>query len=463
MKKSNLIFSAILLPLDYLMIVIAGALAYFIRYQDWVQEIRPIIFNLEFYPYFSVVWLVALGWLIIFTIAGLYQIKKTNNFFNEFGKIFLACSTGMLAVIVAAFFSRELFDSRFILLAAWILSFILVSFSRLIVYGIQKILYYKKIGLNKIIIIGNENNTKQIIKEYHTNKKLGVEIVKHIADFNPQTLNKILEIIKKKNIDEILLADTNLSKKDMLALLNLASINHIDFKYTADFFATQSPRIDLSTVAGVPLVEVKRTALDGWGKIIKRFFDIIFSFIILVILSPFFIIISLIIKFTSRGPVFYKSRRIGEAGQEINIYKFRSMIIGADKLKTELEKHNERTDGPLFKITHDPRVTSFGKFIRKWSIDELPQFYNCLKGDMSVVGPRPHEPHEVAKYKNHQQKLLNIKPGITGMAQVSGRSDLAFEEEVKLDTFYIENWSFWLDIIIIIKTPFIILNKKGAK
>ena len=139
------------------------------------------------------------------------------------------------------------------------------------------------------------------------------------------------------------------------------------------------------------------------------------------------------------------------------------MIVNAEKMKKKLLDKNERTDGPLFKIKDDPRITRVGKFMRKWSIDELPQFWNVLKGNISLVGPRPHEPHEVDKYEKHHKKLLNIKPGITGMAQVSGRSDLEFEEEVKLDTFYIENWSPWLDLVILIKTPLVVLLRKGAK
>jgi len=211
------------------------------------------------------------------------------------------------------------------------------------------------------------------------------------------------------------------------------------------------------------MVEVKRTALDGWGRILKRVFDLIFSFLLLIIFSPLFLILGIIIKMDSQGPIFYHAKRIGAYGREIKIWKFRSMVKNADKLKQKLLAENEREDGPLFKMEADPRVTRVGRFIRKWSLDELPQFLNAFKGDMSLVGPRPHEPNEVKQYEKHHKKLLNIKPGITGLAQVSGRSDLDFEEEVRLDTFYIENWSLWLDLIILIKTPLVVLLRKGAK
>ncbi len=463
MKKTDLTFSAILVPIDYIMIILAGIAAYFLRHVEWIQEVRPIIFNLDFKAYFSYIWWIAFVWLAIFVIAGLYQIKGSRKVFDEIGKVFLACSTGILAVIVAAFFSRELFDSRFILLAVWIFSFIFVSVARLIVRGIQKILYSRNIGTHKIILIGDDNSTKDIAKEIYKNKKLGYQIIARLNNLENGNFDKLIQIYKIKGIDEIIQADTNLSRKENLALLDFADEHHITFKYTADFFDTQSKNVDLYTIAGVPIVEVKRTKLDGWGKILKRFFDIIFSFLFLIILSPIFLIIILIIKIDSKGQIFYGSKRVGAKGRIIKIWKFRSMVQNAERLKKKLLSQNERPDGPLFKMGDDPRVTRVGKFMRKWSIDELPQFWNVLKGDMSLVGPRPHEPSEVAKYEKHHKKLLNIKPGVTGLAQVSGRSDLEFEEEVKLDTFYIENWTPWLDLIILIKTPFVVLLREGAK
>ncbi|PIT89587.1 hypothetical protein COU23_03200 [Candidatus Kuenenbacteria bacterium CG10_big_fil_rev_8_21_14_0_10_36_11] len=463
MKKSDLTFSAILLPVDYIMLVLAAVAAYALRYVDWIQEIRPVIFNLKFNEYLNFVWLIALGWIFIFMIAGLYQIAGPKRIFQEIGKIFLACSTGMLAVIVGAFFSRELFNSRFILLFAWLFSFVFVATARLLILGIQRLLYIKGRGVHKILLIGADNSTEDIAKEIYKNKKLGYQIVARLTDFKEDGEEKISELYHTKGFDEIWQTDSALDRRENLKLLDFANENHLVFKYTADFFATQSSNFDIYTLAGVPMVEVKRTALDGWGRILKRVFDLIFSFLLLIIFSPLFLILGIIIKMDSQGPIFYHAKRIGAYGREIKIWKFRSMVKNADKLKQKLLAENEREDGPLFKMEADPRVTRVGRFIRKWSLDELPQFLNAFKGDMSLVGPRPHEPNEVKQYEKHHKKLLNIKPGITGLAQVSGRSDLDFEEEVRLDTFYIENWSLWLDLIILIKTPLVVLLRKGAK
>lgn len=170
----------------------------------------------------------------------------------------------------------------------------------------------------------------------------------------------------------------------------------------------------------------------------------------------------IIIKFDTKGPVLVGLTRIGARNKEFKMYKFRSMIVGADKMKDQLIKFNERNDGPLFKMANDPRVTRIGKFIRRTSIDEIPQILNVLKGEMSLVGPRAHEPREVAQYKDSQMQLLVIKPGITGMAQVSGRSNLKFEDEARLDVYYIENWSLMLDFRILLKTIKVVLKRESA-
>jgi len=202
--------------------------------------------------------------------------------------------------------------------------------------------------------------------------------------------------------------------------------------------------------------------------------DIIFSSLLIILFSPFYLIISIIILLETGRPIFYKNKRVGQAGKNFFVLKFRSMYQkdcteqsgqnnGQALLKEEeLIKEQSIKDGPVYKIKNDPRITAFGRLIRKWSLDEIPQFFNVLKGEMSLVGPRPHQPREVEKYQSWQRNVLTIKPGITGLAQISGRSDLTFDEEARLDIFYIEHWGSLMDSIILIKTPFVVLTKKGA-
>ncbi len=474
MKRSELFFSFLLVPLDFLMIVLAGISAYYVRYANIVQELRPVIFDLQFRPYFKIVLFIAFLWVIIFALAGLYNIKSARKLIKEAYRVVLACSTGFMLIVVLIFVRRELFDSRFIILAGWILAIIYISIARAMVRFIQRSLFKYGIGVHKVILIGNSKTTESLIHEFASQKNSGYEVVKRLRDFSMETAQELAEFLKGKKVDEIIQSDPNFSKTEILKVYDFADEYHLTFKYAADLLGTKILKTEVSEIAGIPIVEAKKTPLDGWGRIIKRIFDIIFSSFFIIIFSPIIITVTLLIKLDSKGPIFYKNIRVGKDGTSFKLLKFRSMLIqyctgeeyaGDDALGYERELIKERNskNGPLYKITDDPRLTRIGKFIRRWSIDELPQFFNALVGNMSIVGPRPHQPREVAKYEQHHKKVLTLKPGVTGLGQISGRSDLTFEEEVKLDTYYIENWSLLLDSSIIIKTPLAILKERKVE
>jgi len=244
-------------------------------------------------------------------------------------------------------------------------------------------------------------------------------------------------------------------------LVNFCEDNHLTFKFVPNLFQTLTANASVETLGDVPIIELKRTALDGWGRIIKRVIDFVGALTGLIVLSPFFTLVAIFIKRDSPGPVFVHLKRISQ-GKEFRLCKFRSMVDGAEKLKENLQAKNERKDGPLFKIKNDPRVTKIGKFLRRYRIDEFPQLVNVLKGEMSLIGPRPHQPDEIAQYRKHHKKVLAIKSGMTGFAQVSGSSDLSFEEEIKLDTYYVENWSLAMDLKIFLRTWLVLLKDRSA-
>lgn len=473
MKKIELFFTAMLVPLDFLMLVVAALLAYFLRFESAVTELRPVIYELPFGEYFGGVILIALGWLVIFALAGLYQIKR-RKVSNEFVRIFLACSTGILAVIVLIFFQRELFSSRFLVLATWGLTILLITTERFIIRYIQHSLYRAGIGLHNVVIIGSDKTTESIVKILKANPGLGYKVLATFNGFDSEVEQAILKIDKRHGVDEIILTEPTASKNLALRILGFADANHIIFKYTADLFATQATNISIETLAGVPIVEMARTPLDGWGKIFKRIFDIVGSLLLIIFASPFMLLTALAIRLESKGPIIFKNERVGKRGDKFLTYKFRSMYakfsIGeqfknqkkALELEKELIKKKGIKEGPVYKIADDPRITRVGRFIRKYSIDELPQFFNVLRGNMSLVGPRPHQPREVESYKKEHIQVLFIRPGITGLAQISGRSDLEFDEEARLDIYYIEHWSPWLDMWILLKTPFVVLQRRGV-
>lgn len=471
MKRFELTFTFLQLPLDYLMLVLAGFTAYSLRFSDLVISIRPVLFNLSWHNYWPMVLGVAAGWIIIFIFSNLYTINPNRKFAAEFTRIILACSTGFAAITIYVFFTLQKFDSRFLVLASWIIAMIFIIIERMLLRGIKALLYRAGLGLRRVIIIGNQTIGQKLQSVFSDKSYLGYKVSGIYEHFDQNTSTAIL----KNKPDEILFTDPRANEEEVLKAIDFANEYHIAFRYSADLFSTISTNISVSTVAGIPIIELRRTRLTGWGRINKRLMDIVFSFIFLIILSPIYLIISLIILIETGKPIIYKNERVGQKGQNFFALKFRSMFqkdcTGPQFAKTsesalekeqELIKNQSIKNGPVYKIKDDPRVTPYGRFIRRWSLDELPQFWNVLKGNMSLVGPRPHQPREVVQYEKRHRIVLDAKPGITGLAQISGRSDLSFEEEAKLDTFYIENWNWLLDLIILIKTPFVVIKRKGA-
>jgi len=221
------------------------------------------------------------------------------------------------------------------------------------------------------------------------------------------------------------------------------------------------PRISIRPVSGLPLLHVEHPELDGGRQVVKDLFDRVMALVALVVLSPLLLVVALLIKFTSEGPVLFRQTRVGRDGREFTVLKFRTMVVDAEARKTELLVHNEH-DGVLFKIRKDPRITPIGRKLRRYSLDELPQLINVLRGDMSLVGPRPPLPEEVARYGGDVYRRLAVKPGLTGLWQVSGRSDLSWEESVRLDLRYVDNWSLALDLLILWKTWSAVVRGSGA-
>lgn len=462
MKKSELLFSSILVPLDYCILLLAGMTAYALRFTGFTQEIRPVILDIPFPRFFAVISLLGIVWIVIFVLSGLYEMGRHRTPAEELSKIFLACSTSALIVVLFFFFSRNLFSSRFIILASWVLAIVYISIERGLMRFVLKVFYASGIGVHRVLLIGSNDAQGQLVTELQKNKSWGYKVTSFTEEVNETTFEDIERQIKDRQIDEVLVTDLTIQRRFLERLIDLTAEYHLIYKYFPGYLETQSSRLDVSTIGGLPVIEVKRTRLDGWGRVLKRLFDIVFSLLALVVIIPLGVLIALVIKLDTRGPVFVRLARIGTRGQPFSLFKFRSMIRDAHLYKKDLMGQNERKDGPLFKMVNDPRVTKVGKFLRSWSLDELPQVWNVLRGEMSWVGPRPHEPEEVSHYESSHRQLLNIKPGITGMAQISGRSSLSFEDEVKLDVYYIQDWSLMLDLSIIIKTPFVVFKREHA-
>jgi exopolysaccharide biosynthesis polyprenyl glycosylphosphotransferase len=469
MKRSELFFSAIQVPVDYLMVVLAALTAFAIRDIPQVLSALPKLYNISFDKYLEMTLMVAPIFLFVYAVEGLYDIRATRKFWQEAFKVFSATSLGLVIIIVAIFLKREWFSSRFIILSGWVFAVVYVVFARYLLQRIQKWLLVRRgVGVHRVLLIGSNGRIRRLKKVFKHMPTLGYRVVGVLEN---ASVKAIKEIRQMKGIDEIILCDPSATDEEQAKLLDYCEINNITYKYIPT--TLQTSRFTMRIFDGGPMIEVEHTPLDGWGKILKRVFDIVASFILIVLTLPIMLIVALLIKIEDRkGPIIYRNERIGEDGKIFYVYKFRYMkwkycitkenpdFEEALAYEQQLIKERSIRKGPLYKIKDDPRKMRVGAFIERYSIDELPQFFNVFMGSMSLVGPRPHQKREVEKYKEYHRRLLTIKPGVTGMAQVAGRSDLHFEDEYRLDVFYIENWSLWLDIQLCFKTVGVLFRRR---
>lgn len=474
-KKSQLMFRIVLLPIDILMILLAFSMAYYVRAQSEFIYIWPLVDYLKFILIFLPIW------IAIFALEGLYNIRNPKKGVNEFYSVIIAVSTGIAVMVIWLFLSKTTFFSRLVIAYSWFFTILFVLLGRWIVRLIQVILYKNKIGIQKVLIVGNNRICYDLIKTIKKDKSLGYDLLGILStsseDYKKNNKNiKILgtsdnisKVYKENKFDVLILTDPHLSSGKINKLIEFTEDKKISFKEVPNLYEVKKSNAIFSTIGGVPIVNFRQTPIEGWGSILKRLFDLIASSILIIITSPIMLITAIAIKLDSPGPVFFVYKRIGRYGKPFTYFKFRSMVKDAHKLRYD-PKFREKVsdlrgwnpDNPMIKYKNDPRITRVGSFIRKYSIDELSEFFLVFLGRMSMVGPRPHEKEEVKKYKKHHKKVLEIKPGITGMGQVSGRSDLTFDDEVRLDTYYIENWSIWLDIKLLLKTPLAIIQKRKA-
>jgi len=468
MKKSELFFSAVQVPVDFLMIVLAAMTAFAVRNVPQIIQLKPKLYTFAFDDYMRIVFLVAPVFILIYAIEGLYDIRATRKILRETLHIFMATSIGLMIVIVAIFLKREWFSSRFIILAAWALAAVYVIIARYLLQLIQKwLLRSRGIGVHRVLLIGKNSKMEAISWILRKKKNLGYKIIDEIETAHLKVIKAIKE---ERGIDEIILCEPSVTDDEQEKLIDYCAIHNITYKYIPT--TMQTSRFEIGVLNGEPIIEVRNTPLDGWGRIAKRVFDILFSLVGIIITSPILILTAIAVKLDSAGPIIYKNERVGNDGKKFFVYKFRYMkwdhcitkangnLDKAIELEKSLIAKQSVRKGPLYKIKDDPRKTRVGRFIEKYSIDELPQFFNVLFGSMSMVGPRPHQKREVEKYMDYHRRLLTIKPGVTGMAQVSGRSDLDFEDEYRLDVYYIENWSLLMDIVICLKTAGTLFKKR---
>lgn len=491
MKHHEFIFSIIKIPLDFLLIWGAFFLAKEIRLiTDLIPAVALPIQTIDslYLNNFALFW--AFLYIFLFSTHKLYSLQISHSKIWEILDIIRYSIYWFLFFSVWVYLWNGILYSwaeipRLIILFSMILGMMWSIFVRILLNFIQSLLLKKwKISKRNILLISNksERAMKAILKDIESSTIYNIlwysnktALKKHKLSYIGG-VDEIEKLLAQHICDEILYIDSDFEKKQLYKIWELSRIYGTRYRYITNNFDVTKTNTSLSLINQTPVIEIQNTPLANWWRIGKRIFDFSFSLLIVFLSIPLYIVLAILIKLEDpKGPIIYKNKRIWQHWKTFNCYKFRYLkwehcikesygVANKDDPAIEYEKNLIHTSssrtGPLYKIKKDPRKMKIWRFIEKYSIDEIPQFVNVLKGDMSVIGPRPHQPREVALYEQYQQRLLTVKPWITGMAQVNGREQNNFALEAKLDIFYIENWNFLLDLKILLKTFAIIFSRK---
>lgn len=478
--KNTKFYSLILILADFTTLLVAFTLAYIIRVQ---YDNRPLVTSIPAIEFVSIFVILIPFWIIIFASLGLYSPRVYQRRISEIRKLLIGSFIGILLVIGYAYVSdRPIFPARLVPIYAVFITFILLIVGRELLRVIRTTAFRFGRGLQRVMIIGSGDVAKNILTTLEDTKSSGFNIVATcgIKETKPSiknfhSLKNALDKIDELNVDSIIQTEIFKDEKINRRVFEAALDSHIDYSFIPSEIEFFSGKNNVDIIYGYPIISVSQTPLSGWGEILKRLFDIVGAFFGLLIVLPIFIIVGIIIKLTDKGPVIYKHHRISRHGKSFWIYKLRSMYMKYSSGKAATGKSDETIFREMGredlikefqanqKVNNDPRIMPIGKFIRATSIDELPQLFNVLKGDLSLVGPRPIVKDELKHYKKSGAIFLSVKPGLTGMWQVSGRSNLDYQERVTLDIYYVQNWSFFLDLKILYKTIAVIIKKTGAK
>lgn len=475
-NNTSLTYNLFLIVGDFLALVAAFGGAYILRV---TLDARPLIESIPAWTYLGVFLALLPFWLIIFGLLGLYSSNIYEKRFSEIGRLFIGSFIGLLFVIAADFVSdKPIFPARLVPLYGFGLAFAFVVIFRNLARLIRTMLFGYNRGLTNVLIVGNNRLTAELVESLVDSRHSGYRIVGVVSqkeqanELHPylarfDTFEEATQKIGADNIHSIVQTELYASPEKNNVILDFAQQNHIAFRFVPGNTELFVGNIQVELFrASIPVVAVHQTALIGWGRIVKRLFDIVTSSLILLIASPIMLMVALL-QLLSGGTVFFRQTRLTRFNQEFLVYKFRTVRPAYNGLTPE--EAFSKMGKPTLIITYrkngdqlakDPRYGRLGNILRSSSLDELPQLFNVLKGDLSLVGPRALVPQELSIYaKKHT--ILSVKSGLTGLAQVSGRRNINFDERRKLDMYYVQNWTFWLDIVILLKTFRAVLGGRG--
>lgn len=472
-NNASLVYSLILLFGDFIALIAAFAAAYVLRFQYFDDGKLAAIGGENFLR--AIISILPV-WLLVHAFIGLYRQDVYEKRFTEMGRLLVGAFLGTLLIIGYDFVSQEqLLPGRLVPLYALGIGFLLLVVFRTMARSIRKILYRFGGGVSNILIIGDTRVSDDIAWSMGDTRNTGINILGIVGRKNYgyrdfKDFETAINHLKHEQIHGIIQTELYRDQVKNNQILLHAQTNHIAYRFVpgnADLFVGN---ITVELFAGLPVIAVHQTALVGWGRVVKRLFDLFITGLGMIIALPVMTIIALLVLlFDRKGGFLFKQTRLTRFNREFQVYKFRTMKqaysgMSPEKAfaamgKPELAK-SYRENGDF--LENDPRISRIGKFLRVTSLDELPQLFNVLKGDISLVGPRALIPQELNAYEK-KHSILSVKSGLTGLAQISGRKDISFDERRKLDVYYVQNWSFWLDISILLRTVRAVINGSGAK
>ena len=468
---------------------LAAALSFMLAF--YVRE-RVSVFAPAFAPYGALLLFVVVIRLLSFRYCDLYRVRGEFSFVDDAIRIFKATAIGSLLIVAAAFLYRGGFQfrafsyARGVFVTDFVFVLIIVSLARFVMRSVQTFVRSRQINLIPTLVVGRGPEASLFIREMRERPALGYRVI-GVVETVPSTpaaslsyedvpiigtLESLPEVIRDSGANEVIIADPQVNGDALFeVMMRCGRRRGVEFRIAPSLFNCLPRKTEIDQIGVLPMIRLFREPLSSGARVLKRTFDLIVAALAITLLFPVWLIIALLIKLDSKGPVFYTQERVGMDGRLFLLYKFRTMKADAD---SELHREYQRAfiagraeanlgneTKPTYKLLADPRITRIGKALRRISLDEVPQLLNVLSGDMSLVGPRPPIPYEVEAYELWHRKRLDMKPGLTGLWQVSGRNRLPFEEMVRLDLFYIENWSLLLDLKIILRTGFVMLGGEG--
>jgi len=459
--------------LDIVLILVASSLAWYLRYEaQLLRVVEPGFYN-PLASYLGLFSLLTVIMLIALSLHGAYTPRRGSSLISEVLRIFNASLASIFIVVAVTFGLRSLVYSRLLFFYDGVLIVFLLGAARVVRRRIEAQLRRHGHGVERVLIVGAGEVGRAVMRTMVARPDLGYQVVGFV-DVDPVRgatdvgrfralggLDDVESLLVNERVDDMIITLPWMYQRKIAGLVSVCQRLGVRPRVAPDLFQPSLSQVDVDDLGGIPLIGIKEHSLPRSARVIKRLMDVIITVVGLIFLLPLMAAVAILIKLDSPGPAFFKQRRIGQHGRPFEVIKFRSMKQGAEEEQAGLAERNEAT-GPLFKIRDDPRLTRLGHFLRRTSIDELPQLFNVLRGEMSIVGPRPARPEEVEKYEAWQCQRLEVPQGITGLPQVSGRSDLNFDESCLLDIYYIENWSLALDLTIMLRTIPQVLFGNGA-